>query len=297
MAIGVERAPAPRNVADVEIVPLERHNPFGDQPIVDTGVIGDYGPFSNPFGGFLESLGGIMARMREQMEALLRNIPVVRGNSTEEIPDFPIGVDLPSFGDIDLGKGNTTSVTKIIDGHKVVINETEYKKEDDFGGAFFKVRIIDVRPESGEATTNSNAEAITSPPAVNRDTESIESSVENEIPRSREVRTNTTPEKLQAALHFDNIESFDEVDDSPYQKFKYSTDLEAGKVEIDDIKPFEDNSITSEEYHPMPIDLSGDIRVNQIMAQSGAPLNPDAEFIYEIGEPQNVRQTNFLRIG
>lgn len=47
------------------------------------------------------------------MQALLNRFPPIRSNSTEEIPDFPIGVDLPAFGGIDLGKGNTTSVTKV----------------------------------------------------------------------------------------------------------------------------------------------------------------------------------------
>lgn len=54
-----------------------------------------------------------MTRMRQQMETLLKRFPPIRSNSTEEIPEFPLGVDLPAFGDIDLGKGNTTSVTKV----------------------------------------------------------------------------------------------------------------------------------------------------------------------------------------
>lgn len=270
-------APSPRDISDeVEIVPLE-HNPYGDQPIVDTGVIG-YGPFSNPFSGLLENLEGMMTRMRQQMDTLLRRIPTIRSNSTEQIPDFPIGVDLPAFGDIDLGKGNTTSVTKVIDGHKVVINETEYKKEDDFGGAFFKVRIIDVRPDSSELTTNTDAEVITTPPSI-PDRESIENSIENEIIKNDEAR------------HTDNIETFDEVDNRPFQKFKYSTNLDSEWNNVESIETLEDNSITPNNYPRKPIDLSDDIRVNQILADSGAPINPDAEFIYDIREPQNLRQT------
>ncbi|XP_018574240.1 uncharacterized protein LOC108913215 [Anoplophora glabripennis] len=271
-------ATSPRDIKDeVEIVPLE-HNPYGDQPIVDTGIIG-YGPFSNPFSGLLENLEGIMTRMRQQMDALLKRFPAIRGNSTEDIPDFPIGVGLPAFGDIDLSKGNTTSVTKVIDGHKVVINETEYKKEDDFGGAFFKVRIIDVRPDSSELTTNGDTEVVTTPPSV-PDRESIENSIENEIIKSKEARDT------------DNIETFDEVDNRPFQKFKYSTNLGPEWNDVESIETFEDNSITPHQYPPRPIDLSDDIRVNQILADSGAPINPDAEFIYDIREPQNLRQTD-----
>lgn len=89
-------------------------------------------------------------------------------------------------------------ILQVIDGHKVVINETEYKKEDDFGGAFFKVRIIDVRPDSSELTTNTDAEVITTPPSI-PDRESIENSIENEIIKNDEVGTKGAPEKLQAA--------------------------------------------------------------------------------------------------
>jgi hypothetical protein len=86
----------------------------------------------------------------------------------------------------------------VIDGHKVVINETEFKKQGDFGGAFFKVRIIDVQPNSSEMTTEENAEPITNPP---KDTESMENSFENEIPKNKEIEVGKTkvPEKLQVA--------------------------------------------------------------------------------------------------
>lgn len=138
------------------------------------------------------------------MDYLLRRLPL--GNNTGEVAPFP------GFPDIDLGKGNTTSVTKVrhdnwmivdncgdnfqvIDGHKVVINETEYKHEGDLGGAFFKVRIIDVLPDSSELTTEKNAEEITT-----KDVESVENSYENEIPKNKEIEVGSkAPEKLQVA--------------------------------------------------------------------------------------------------
>ncbi|XP_060532438.1 icarapin-like [Cylas formicarius] len=181
---------------DVEFVPPER-SPFGDKPIVDTGAFDGWGgPFSNPFGGLFENIESVMTRMRQQIEDLLKRFPLKRGNSTEEIPDFALeGLPVfPRFGDIDLGKANKTSVTKVIDGHKVVINETAYENQDDLGGTFFKVRIIDVKPDSSEQTTEKEAETI---PDNNKDRESSENSFENEIPKSKEVgNTNSFPEKL-----------------------------------------------------------------------------------------------------
>lgn len=50
-----------------------------------------------------------MARMRQQMDFLFNRFPL--GNSSREEGSFPSGfVGIP---DLDLGKGNTTSVTKV----------------------------------------------------------------------------------------------------------------------------------------------------------------------------------------
>lgn len=85
----------------------------------------------------------------------------------------------------------------MIDGHKVVINETEYKQQGEHGGAFFKVRIIDVLPDSSELTTEKNAESITNPP---KDPESVENSFENEIPKNTNIEVGKkAPEKLRVA--------------------------------------------------------------------------------------------------
>lgn len=87
-------------------------------------------------------------------------------------------------------------ILQIIDGHKVVINETEYKHEGDDSGAFFKVRVIDILPNSSELTTEKEAEEI---PVV-KDAESIENSFENEIPKNSETEVGKKlPEKLQSA--------------------------------------------------------------------------------------------------
>lgn len=87
----------------------------------------------------------------------------------------------------------------------MVINETEYKQQDENGGAFFKVRIIDVKPDSSETTQAPEAAVDVEPlptTSNSRDIESAEDTVENEISKSREVevgRNYNTPEKLKAA--------------------------------------------------------------------------------------------------
>ncbi|KAG5878418.1 hypothetical protein JTB14_002501 [Gonioctena quinquepunctata] len=174
--------PAAKVNDDVEIIP-SKPNTYGDQPIIDTGVFQE-GPFfsSNPFGGLFGNLEGMMTRIKQQIDSAF---------------NFQIGSipNIPQFPPVDLGKGNTTSVTKVIDGHKVTINETEYKKEDDFGGSFFKVRIVNIAPEE-EVTTEKGSELVGTSTTIPKDTELVEDSRENEISKSNEP---SVPEKLTAA--------------------------------------------------------------------------------------------------
>ena len=108
------------------------------------------------------------------------------------------------FGAVTIHKNPTfthTSLVQIINGHKVVINETEYKKEDENGGAFVKISVIDFRPaeESGETTSERDIEPNPSNLIPEKDRESLEDSHENEIPKTNEVGTNgAVPEKIQA---------------------------------------------------------------------------------------------------
>nr|CAH7715620.1 unnamed protein product [Callosobruchus chinensis] len=219
-----------------------------------------------------------MKRMRQQMEALFKNMPGFRSNATssEEDDDFPSlagRFPIPAFPSIDLGKGNTTSVTKIINGHKVVINETEYSKDDDLGGAFFHVRVIDVRPDdedkSGESSTPKDD--------ASREPLAGQDSKENEIPQnSRE------------ASRFQNLETFDEVDAlEPFD----NNELAEGDSEWPHPNAIEsfDNSLPNH----LPIDLSRDTYVNKLLAEKGAPRNPDAEVI-DVRHPRDTRSTKYF---
>lgn len=181
----------PARPSDAELI-----NPkYGDQPIVDTGVItsGGGGFFDSSFDIF-RNMDSVMRRMREQMNSLLNGFGTSNGTLTDA-GDFT-GFGLPAIPDLDLGKGNTTSVTKVIDGHKVVINETKYSNENANGGAFFKVRVIEVQPEKPDREPESTTRTIP------RDVEPLENSQENEIPKQSgtEVgKQNNAPEKLQQA--------------------------------------------------------------------------------------------------
>lgn len=88
----------------------------------------------------------------------------------------------------------------MIDGHKVVINETEYKQDGDGGKNFFKVRIVDIHPIDSAESTEASAEAAPTPDQA-KDVEPLEASVENEIPKNQEneVGKENVPEKLTDA--------------------------------------------------------------------------------------------------
>lgn len=191
-----------QNLKD-EVEAVKPVGTYGDQPIIDTGFFSGWdNPLpSNPFGGLFDSLESVMETMRRQITSLVNQFPLRPTNSSDDSPAFPgfiNGVDLPAFpgiGDIDLSKGNSTSITKVIDGHTVVINETEYKSEDENGGTFFKVRIIDFKPDESDLTTEGEAEVVS--PAA-KDREYVDNSFENEITKNNEVGTfDASPEKLK----------------------------------------------------------------------------------------------------
>ncbi|XP_026479732.1 uncharacterized protein LOC113386147 [Ctenocephalides felis] len=87
-------------------------------------VFAGLNPFGNG-GGFLGGLESGLALMRRQLSTILNHVP---------------GVGNPAQGD-----GNTTSSTKVIDGHRITINETVYS--NGYDGSVFKVRVVDVHPE------------------------------------------------------------------------------------------------------------------------------------------------------
>lgn len=302
---------------DVEPVPPSKT--YGDQPIVDTGIFG--GGWENPFksdafGGLFDNLEGIMERMRQQISALISSFPSLgNSSSTEDMSPFPSGFENPVFPilpGIDLSKGNTSSITKVIDGHTVVINETEYKNEDDFGGTFFKVRIIDVKPDSEVVTTEKEAEAVPEN-STSKDREEIANSMENEIFKSKEADVTDGSEQQfnetekSSEDQYANLETFDEDANSLDINNGSSTlvsnetgstipEHTTGNTEWDEdrndnpewsfadsVEPVESNSLDVKEFaeneRRTPFDLSGDTYVNELLAERGGSTNPDAEIL------------------
>ncbi|ENN79106.1 hypothetical protein YQE_04436, partial [Dendroctonus ponderosae] len=301
-----------------EITPIDLT--YGDQLIIDTGVFDGWeNPFSsNPFGGLFGSLDGIMERIRQQIASILNRLPIGKASNDTEVLSFPGGFEQPAFpsiSGIDLSKGNTTSITKVIDGHKVVINETEYKNEDDFGGTFFKVRIIDVKSDSSEVTTEKEAEALPEN-TTQKDREEIANSMENEIFKSREAEVAGNEDELAKNTLEDNVdefnmekyknlETFDEEllfenedediqsNTKPNPKYPSNSNTEWNKnnITLEASVPsnviFDDeNTITSDGHDAVdaavnPISLSSDTYVNEILAKNQGRLNPDAEQIFD----------------
>jgi len=156
-------------------------NMGGEQPVVDTG----YFPDSDFDLGssWTSTFDDLFTRMRNQFASIFNSLPGFSGNGTGLSSVGSFG--FPSFGNVDLSKGNTTSVTKVIDGHKVVINETTYNNNDDNGGTYFKVRIINVHPDD-ESTDQPKPEESGVNYNQPKDRETLESSAENEISKHKE---------------------------------------------------------------------------------------------------------------
>ncbi|XP_049310351.1 uncharacterized protein LOC105223799 [Bactrocera dorsalis] len=96
--------------------------------VIDTGVGYPFlQPHPLPFSfnlGFFDAFEDIFRRLSSQIWP-----------STDELGAF------------DTSKGNTTSTVKVVDGHKIEVNETVYGDADNL----FKVRLVNIRPlESGE---------------------------------------------------------------------------------------------------------------------------------------------------
>ncbi|EDW12943.2 uncharacterized protein LOC6577536 [Drosophila mojavensis] len=142
---------------DAEVIPLPQAQPESSDPsfhdfkgVIDTGA---GNPFlqSNPsvfrFNlGFANTFDDIFRRLR----ARLWPIAVDEDDSVAgsgDSAESPLGFGLRPLTPLSTKNGNTTSTVKVVDGHKVEINETVYGDSN----SLFKVRLVNVRPlESGE---------------------------------------------------------------------------------------------------------------------------------------------------
>lgn len=91
---------------------------------------------------------------------------------------------------------------QIIDGHKVIINETVYASPDgEDAAAVFKVRVVDIRPDSTEDVSEVSEEASEIEKQPQESAESLDESQENEIAKSLKTSHaqvgDKKPERLQ----------------------------------------------------------------------------------------------------
>lgn len=143
---------------------------------------------SNPFDGWYTRMEAMMKKLREQVAGILSR--TVNEEGTVAWSKIPEGA-------------NTTSTTKIIDGHVVTINETTYMDGDDTYGTLIRVRIVDVKPQNETillTESETDAEVTTLPTAVTnagttttneeesstplRSVETVEE-MDNEIPKNQ----------------------------------------------------------------------------------------------------------------
>ncbi|XP_063709396.1 uncharacterized protein LOC134837929 [Culicoides brevitarsis] len=186
LIIAVNGAPAKNDDVElIEVVPLEKQNAshaFGadyddDYPPASFVPVA-YFPFNIDFRSLFTGFDDWIDRMRNRFHG------IVSGE----------GLD----GD----KGNTTSTVKVVDNHKVTINDTVYKKDTPYGTQFVKVRTVHVRPVNESAEVDSISTTAASDEKV-RDTEQIESESDddeaNQVLNERQTEKHAKSGKLKGS--------------------------------------------------------------------------------------------------
>ncbi|XP_022899848.2 uncharacterized protein [Onthophagus taurus] len=245
---------------DVEFIPsARRYNPFG---VVDVEANpSGYDDFDDDFPGLTQGWKDSFSAFMKRVTDLVKN---VRTQVAKDLEDK-------------LKNGTTTSTVEIINGHKVVKNQTVYEDPH----TYVKSVVFEVLPNSDEApNTGSNPEVDTEAVPKRKDREPLEDSVENEVNALNEAESI-------------NIETLGDQSVPP-QNFAYKTTdnnnwLELPNKNEKDIELIDSNEIsTPDEINKNnPIDLSSDIRVNDILSAEDYPKNPDAE-IFEASEPVEI---------
>ncbi|XP_012281077.1 icarapin-like [Orussus abietinus] len=125
-------------------------------------------------------------------EALLR----LRAQMADMLSKVPHGGFIGTPGELPEG-ANTTSTTKIIDGHVVTINQTTYSTGDDLNGSVIRVRVIDIKPQQNGTVrpdTDSDVEAVpgtdspkTTTVSSDKSPETLEDDSDNAIPNPDEI--------------------------------------------------------------------------------------------------------------
>ncbi|XP_062121501.1 uncharacterized protein LOC133835533 [Drosophila sulfurigaster albostrigata] len=131
---------------DAEVIPDTDFRDF--KGVIDTGA--DATPFLQPSPSavnFLNSFDDIFRRLRTRLWPVTLDSEESGSGDDGFAAGFPLRFGLSNLNPVDPKNGNTTSTVKVVDGHRLEINETVYGDEN----SHFKVRLVNVRPlESGE---------------------------------------------------------------------------------------------------------------------------------------------------
>ncbi|XP_018406220.1 PREDICTED: icarapin-like [Cyphomyrmex costatus] len=84
---------------------------------------------------------------------------------------------------------NTTSTTKIINGHVVTINETTFVSGDNNSGTVFRIRTVDVKPQNETEVIGGSTEQPSVRPEPESDSRETVEEFNNEIPKNTETLT------------------------------------------------------------------------------------------------------------
>ncbi|XP_065349801.1 uncharacterized protein LOC135945827 [Cloeon dipterum] len=200
-------------------------------------------------------LDGIFKRMRDQFDRL----PTPNFHSF----GFP-AVDGPNGP-----PSKSTSTSTVVGDHVVTVNETEYHNEDGGHKSVFRIKVIDFSPKK-DASKKQPVEAESS---------SVEEIVEVDLPSEKAPENDVTTTESGESLE-------KEMDNEIPSQSQESL--------MDTIKRWNEHkqiarSATDEDVELIPgaetpIDLTGDLKVNQILqdqARKGGLFmpDPDAEFI------------------
>ncbi|XP_050101007.1 WW domain-binding protein 11 [Anopheles aquasalis] len=209
--------------AEFIVVPLSAQRPTyynrypssfeGFDGVIDTGDFAPvparpvYFPSYNPFSWHLSGyLDDILKRMRDRFAGSWNPFYSGIPSTVDFVPSGP-GIwpsEIPDDSSSEDGTNtNSTSTVKVIDGHKVVINDTYYTKKTEYGTSIFKVRVIDVKPASGEG----DAEETPGAPKPEQPTEEVETGnrngeddeTESKKPESTTVDPTTRDTELESS--------------------------------------------------------------------------------------------------
>ncbi|XP_018331836.1 uncharacterized protein LOC108741510 isoform X2 [Agrilus planipennis] len=221
----------------------------------------------------IDDIEAVLSAMSNRINKLFSRLPAnYDGNVVVPLTNFQI----PSDINIDFGKANSTSVTKLVNGHKVTINDTDYRNEAGNETSFFHVRVVDIHPDNHNGTISQDV------------LEEVKNEFDHESEEDNTILNNNDEEVLQLDPYAPI--KIQKRKDNEWTEEEWSNQ-NAQPLDLQNIETFDEKS--NVEFQPPMRDLSNDIYVNEIMANSGAPMDPNAEFIKKDPiPPLFVRQNN-----